>query len=127
MTADDIVARTPGFTLPRRYYTSPEIFESDIQKVFFTQWLYAGHESQLPNPGDFLTYELAGESIGIVRTGNGGLAAFFNVCRHRGARLLQAGCGHAAAIRCPYHNWTYGLDGSLKAAPGMMDCISARD
>lgn len=113
--------RTKGFTLPREYYTSAELFELDMQKVFFTQWLYVGHESQIPKCGDFLTYEVGAESIVISRTEEGNVCAFFNVCRHRGARILQESRGCAQALRCPYHNWVYGLDGTLKSAPGMND------
>jgi Rieske 2Fe-2S family protein len=115
--------RIPGHTLAREYYVSPEIFERDVEKVFFRHWLYAGHESQLPNPGDFFTYEIAGESIVIVRRPEGDLRAFFNVCRHRGARFVQQPCGSVRALQCRYHNWTYGLDGALKVAPGMPDMI----
>jgi Rieske 2Fe-2S family protein len=126
-TIDKAIVRRKGFTLGREYYCSPEIFELDIEKVFFTQWLYVGHESQIARPGDFLVYSLAGESIVVLRGEKGELRAFFNVCRHRGSRLIQEACGSIRAFRCPYHNWTYGLDGSLRGAPGMLDQISKED
>src|SRR5437879_207561 len=122
-----IPERTKGFTLDREFYVSPEILELDIQKVFFTQWLYVGHESQIPKPGDFLTYQVAGESIVVIRTAVGSLHAFFNVCRHRGSRIVQQACGNIRAFRCPYHSWTYGLDGTLKGAPGMLDQLCKED
>jgi Rieske 2Fe-2S family protein len=122
-----IQERPKGFTLDREFYVSPEIFELDIQKVFFTQWLYVGHESQIPQPGDFLTYQIAGESIVVARTAAGSLSAFFNVCRHRGARVVQQTCGNVPAFRCLYHNWTYSLDGALMGAPGMISQLRRED
>jgi Rieske 2Fe-2S family protein len=119
--------RTRGFSLPRAYYTSPEVYELDMQKVFFTQWLYVGHESQIPKPGDYLTYETAGESILVARGTDGSLHAFFNVCRHRGARIVSNCSGHVSGFRCPYHSWLYGLDGSLKTAPGMKEQLGRQD
>src|SRR5882724_7653998 len=92
-----IPERTKGFTLDREFYVSSEILEQDIQKIFFTQWLYVGPESQIPIPGDFLTYQIAGESIIVTRTAQGSLRAFLNVCRHRCARIVQETCGNVRA------------------------------
>jgi glycine betaine catabolism A len=119
--------RPKGFTLDREFYVSREIFELDIEKVFFTQWLYVGHESQIPQAGDFFTYQIAGESIVVARTAAGSLSAFFNVCRHRGARIVQQDCGNVPAFRCLYHSWTYGLDGALMGAPGMINQLRRED
>lgn len=124
-TATGLTPRQKGYSLPREYYTSPEVFERDVERVFFRDWLYVGHASQIPKPGDFLTFALANESILIARTNNGSVKAFFNVCRHRGARIVQDACGHAASFRCPYHSWTYDLDGSLRAAPGMKEQLAS--
>ena len=122
-----IPERTKGFTLDREFYVSSEILELDIEKLFFTQWLYVGHESQIPKPGDFLTYQIAGENIIVARTAGGSLHAFLNVCRHRGSRIVQQTCGNVRAFRCPYHSWTYGLDGTLKGAPGMIERLRKED
>jgi len=122
--ADRIASRKKGRSLEREFYTSPEIFSLDLERVFFRDWLYVGHVSQVPQPGDFLNFQIGDESILITRANEGQVNAFFNVCRHRGARIVQESCGHAAAFRCPYHSWTYGLDGSLKAAPGMSEQLS---
>jgi Rieske 2Fe-2S family protein len=119
--------RRPNHTLERRYYTAPEVFEADMEKIFLGHWLYAGHESQIPHAGDWITYETAGESVIIARQADGSVRAFFNVCRHRGARLASAPCGHAANFRCGYHNWIFGLDGALRTAPGLNATLRRED
>lgn len=111
--------RQPNHPLDRRYYTSREIFELDLEKIFLAHWLYAGHESQIPRPGDFFVYEVAGESLIVARQADGSVRAFFNVCRHRGARIVHEKQGHARTFTCSYHCWAFGVDGALRAAPGM--------
>jgi phenylpropionate dioxygenase-like ring-hydroxylating dioxygenase large terminal subunit len=76
-----------------------------------------GHQSQLAEPGDYFLAEVAGESLIVAKDQRSTIRAFYNVCRHRGARLCEEQSGHAAAIQCPYHAWTYALDGRLRAAP----------
>lgn len=106
-------------TLPGRYYTDPEIFAREQELIFGRQWIYVGRSDQLPKAGDFLSPELAGQSVIIVRTRRGELKAYLNVCRHRGSRLCLSDEGNLGrAIRCPYHSWTYALDdGSLITTP----------
>ena len=106
-------------TLPQRYFISPEIFAEESQKIFATKWVLVGHQSQLANPGDYFVAEVAGESFIIAKDQRSTIRAFYNVCRHRGARLCEEQNGHAAAIQCPYHAWTYALDGRLIGAPHM--------
>ena len=106
-------------TLPQRYFISPEIFAEELEKIFASHWVMVGHESEVAQTGDYLVRDVGEESIIIVRDKNGGVAAFYNVCRHRGTRLCEEERGHAAAIQCPYHAWTYGLDGRLIGAPHM--------
>jgi glycine betaine catabolism A len=122
-------------SLPSSYYWSEEIFSREKERIFFREWFCAGREEQLPNPGDFLVLDIVGESILVVRTKDGGLAAHYNVCRHRGARLctsdaeppvsddvhLKGGVLGTPGIRCPYHQWTYALDGKLLHAPHFTD------
>jgi Rieske 2Fe-2S family protein len=107
-------------SFPREYYLSPEWFEREMELVFSRQWLYAGHESEIPHAGDFMLREVGDESILITR-GADQLHAMFNVCRHRGAQLCQQSKGNARKFVCPYHRWTYDLDGRLTAAPAMPD------
>ena len=111
-------------TLPQRYFVSSEIFAKEQKIIFSTQWVCVGHQSQITKPGDYFTAEVASESLIIVRDKGGKLRSFYNVCRHRGTRLRedragQAISGHVTVIQCPYHAWTYGLDGRLLGAPHM--------
>jgi Rieske 2Fe-2S family protein len=111
--------RTGAKTLPQQYFVSPEIFGREQQKIFSKQWELVGHQSQLAEPGDYFLAKVAGESLIVARDQRSTIRAFYNVCRHRGARLREDQTGHAAVIQCPYHAWTYGLDGALLGAPHM--------
>src|SRR5512147_1582531 len=105
-------------TLPRPYFTSPELFTEEMEKIFARRWLCAGRDEDIAAPGDFVLREAAGESVIITRDGSGALRAFYNVCRHRGSRLCEAPRGRfGGTIQCPYHAWTYALDGRLLGAP----------
>jgi Rieske 2Fe-2S family protein len=106
-------------SFPREYYLSPDWFDREMELIFSRHWLYAGHESELRHTGDFITREVGDESIVVTRDENT-IHALFNVCRHRGALVCQSN-GSARHLVCPYHRWTYCLDGRLIAAPGMPD------
>src|SRR3989440_8091261 len=106
-------------SLSQRYFISPEIFSEEQKKIFSRQWVLVGHQSQIAQAGDYLTAEVAGESLIIVRDKRGAIHGFYNVCRHRGSRLIEKRHGQSAAIQCPYHAWTYALDGRLIGAPHM--------
>jgi Rieske 2Fe-2S family protein len=108
-------------TLAQRYFVSPEFFSEEQDKIFSTQWVLVGHQSQVAKAGDYFTSEVAGESLIIVRDKAGDARGFYNVCRHRGTRLCEDESGRFRAIQCPYHAWTYGLDGRLIGAPHMDD------
>jgi len=111
--------------MPQRYFVSPEIFADEREKIFSREWLFVGHQSQIPRSGDFFLATITGESLIIIRDSNLEIRGFFNVCRHRGTRLKEhrageaSSCGHSSTIQCPYHAWTYGLDGRLVGAPHM--------
>lgn len=117
-------------TLSREYYLSAEAFQREKERIFCREWFCAGRAEEVPNPGDYLLLDVAGESVLLVRTREGQLKAFYNVCRHRGCQLVLEGAAKPAeaaqcaasgtffgAIRCPYHSWTYTLDGALRTAP----------
>jgi len=107
-------------TLPGRYYTDPGIFAAEQARIFESLWCCAVRSAELAGPGDFRTVQVGAESVLISRARDGGLRAFLNICRHRGARLCTAESGSVKrAFRCPYHAWTYGLDGRLIAAPNL--------
>ncbi len=118
-------------TLPRDHYLTPAAFEREKERVFFSQWFCVGREEEVPNPGDYLLLDVAGESLLLVRSREGALHAHYNVCRHRGSQLVlgvdpkphAAGSktgpsgNFSSGIKCPYHAWTYNLDGALRTAP----------
>ena len=109
----------PGHTLPQQLYVGQEAFAFDTQVLLKSVWLYACTVAHVKQPGDFYLFELAENSIIIVRGRDGRVRAFHNSCRHRGARICQTPRGSVARLTCPYHIWTYGLDGRLLAARNM--------
>ena len=102
--------------LPARFFNDPDTFSRIRENVFFRTWQYACHESQLPDPGDFLSFSLFNQDILVLRDHKGALRAMYNVCQHRGHKLLE-GAGNKRLIVCPYHAWSYDLAGQLRAAP----------
>jgi len=104
-----------SFTLPARFYFDQDIFDLEMDRIFARNWWYAGHQSQLGEPGRYLTTQIHDQNIFIVRDRAGDLKAFYNVCQHRGHELLT-GTGKTNVITCPYHAWAYDFDGTLKAA-----------
>ncbi len=115
-----LIAQQPaGRSLRQAFYSDAEVFRRDVERVFMRHWLCAGHESSAPEPGDFFIVEIASESAIIVRGEDGRLRALANVCRHRGSRVCTEKAGHAKIFVCPYHAWSYGLDGGLRAARHM--------
>ncbi len=107
-------------TLPARYYTDPDLFRQEIDSFYFEGWICAGRAESIPHSGDYFLSEIAGESVIVVRSDFGSVEALYNVCRHRGTRLCSAVEGNfGGRIQCPYHGWTYGLDGHLLGAPHM--------
>ncbi len=116
--------RTAGgaTTLPGKYYTSEEIYRRESERIFSRRWLYADRSARIATPGSYFLHEIDGESLIILRNRQGELRAFYNLCRHRGTRLCEAAEGHfAKSIRCPYHAWSYNLDGELTGAPNMRE------
>ncbi len=107
-----------SFTLPGYLYSDPATLDQEKQKVFFKEWQLVGHKSQLRNPGDYVTWEIAGQKIFVVKGRDEVNRAFFNVCQHRAHQLLEGQGNARSAIVCPYHAWTYRVDGSLRTARG---------
>jgi len=107
-------------TLPGRYYAAPEVFAEEQERIFRHHWICIGRDATLATPGDYFLVEIAGESIIALRDQSGERRAYYNVCRHRGTRLCEAAKGRLSeTIQCPYHAWTYALDGRLIGAPHM--------
>lgn len=118
-------------TLPSHWYHDPDVFRREQERIFWREWFCAGREEELPSAGDWRVLDVVGQSILLVRNREGRLRAFYNVCRHRGAQLCRpdgagpiglsaaGGVTGGRAIVCPYHQWSYDLDGRLVAAPHM--------
>jgi Rieske 2Fe-2S family protein len=99
-------------------YTSSDVYEVERDRIFFTHWLYAGRVDDVARPGQFMTVDIAGESVIVTRNNEGRLRAFYNVCRHRGSLICEEERGQTKAVfQCPYHAWCYDLDGALVATP----------
>ena len=109
-------------TLPPWCYTSEAFYRREVERIFRKVWNFVGHVSQVANPGDYFALTFAGIPVIILRDLSGTLRAFANTCRHRGSALLE-GSGNCRVIVCPYHSWTYALDGALRAAPEMQQTI----
>jgi glycine betaine catabolism A len=113
---------TGAMTLDARWYVSPDVYAREKQTVFGRQWLCVGRDEHISATGDFITVPVGNDELIVTRDRDGRLHAFFNVCRHRGTRICEAANGHfTGSIQCPYHAWTYGLDGKLLAARNMAD------
>ena len=104
-----------SFTMPARFYRDEDIYKLEKEGIFFNSWNYVGHISQLKEKGDYITFKIHDQNIFIIKTKTGELKAFYNVCLHRGHELLS-GVGKTNNIICPYHGWSYNLDGNLKVA-----------
>src|SRR5438034_11383010 len=108
--------------LPQRFFISPDVFAEEQEKIFSRQWVLVGHQSRIAHAGDYFVSKVANESLIVIRDKRGEIRGFYNVCRHRGSRLIENTNGElSGAIQCPYHAWTYGLDRRLLGAPHMDD------
>jgi len=116
-----------GHALDTAFYVDNEIYQREVDKIFMKAWLYAGHHSEIPNRGDYFLFEAAGESVIIVRGEDDEIHALLNVCRHRGSRVTTEKSGCSRRLTCPYHGWTYNLDGKLIAAAHMQDDFDKSD
>ncbi len=108
-----------NFTLPSRYYISNEIFQEELDRIFYSRWIYVACEADLPKAGDYVALKIGTRSFFLQRTERGEVRGFYNVCRHRGHELVAGEKGKCRRLVCPYHNWTYDLDGKLLRAHGM--------
>lgn len=106
--------------LPGVLYTSPEVFEHEKEKIFMQDWLCVGRVEEIENPGDYMAIRVLSEPVLVARDDEGAVKAYANICAHRGVEVAQ-GSGNLATFTCPYHGWTYGLDGKLIGAPHMKE------
>ena len=116
-----VVSCQPGYGLTRPFYQDELVYRADIETIWRTGWLFAGHTCQIPKPGDYFLYEIDSDSVIVVRGDQGEINAFYNVCRHRGSVICAEPQGSVRRFVCPYHQWTYGRDGRLLLWRGMQD------
>ena len=114
---NDQLALSEASTIPASWYSESRIMELERRAVFGANWQCAGRMDQVAQPGQYIAMEVAGEPVVVVRGADSKLRGFFNVCRHHAAAVAAAPCGSVQIFRCPYHGWSYGLDGSLKGTP----------
>jgi phenylpropionate dioxygenase-like ring-hydroxylating dioxygenase large terminal subunit len=112
-----IEALVRGDAVHRAAYIDPAVFALEQERIFRRVWLYVAHESELPNAGDYVLTRLGPDEVIVVRREDGGLSCLHNRCAHRGARIVSEASGNARQLRCPYHAWSYRLDGSLIGVP----------
>ncbi|MEX2124028.1 MAG: aromatic ring-hydroxylating dioxygenase subunit alpha [Woeseia sp.] len=117
--AELVAGQQPGRPLEQRFYTDPDIYRLEVERILTRNWVLAGHVSQVPAPGDFLVTTMANESAIVVRGSDGMIKAFANVCRHRGSIVCLEQSGSVKKFECPYHGWMYDIDGNLSAARSM--------
>jgi len=120
-------AHRDGFALPRPFYTSQAVYENDIKTYWNGSWIWVGHTSQIAEPGAFFLFDYGPESVIVVRDRENTIRAHLNVCRHRGSRVCVRRSGRATVFSCPYHAWTYELNGRLRAARAMGDGFDPAD
>jgi Rieske 2Fe-2S family protein len=113
--------RQPGYTLSRPFYTDPDYYRLDLDHIWHQDWVFAGHDCELATPGALLTLQVGDYPVLLVRGRDGAIRAFHNSCRHRGSRLCATDHGTVSRLKCPYHQWTYELDGRLVYARDMPD------
>ena len=110
-----------GQPLPREFYSSEEVYQIDVERVWRRGWVFAGHSCEIPKTGDYITFAMDTDPIVVMRGEDGAARAFHNVCRHRGSIVCTQDHGHETRLVCPYHQWTYRTDGRLLACRGMPD------
>lgn len=112
-------SRRPHFTLPQELYVEEDIYKFDLSAIFSRHWIFAAFEVEFPSTGSYISLTVGDTPIVLIRTRAGDIKGYFNTCRHRGAQILAEGQGRCHRMVCPYHQWSYSLDGTLLGAPGM--------
>src|SRR5437899_3394115 len=103
--------------ISREIFVNDEIYQEELERVFTRAWLFVGHESQIPNPGDFFVSSMGEESVILCRDRAAKVHLFLNSCRHRGMKVCRYDEGNTAVLTCPYHGWSYSTDGRLVGVP----------
>lgn len=116
---DMIAQRKPRHSLPRELYSHPDVYRQDLEQIWHKDWVFAGHTFEIPKTGNYFTLQIGDYPVAVVRGKEGKVHAFHNACRHRGAKVCEHEQGKVAKLVCPYHKWTYELDGNLLFAGNM--------
>lgn len=114
-----IAQRKPWHSLPGALYRSEDVYRQDLEQIWHKDWIFAGHTFEITKPGQYFTLQIGDYPVAVVRGKDGEVRAFHNACRHRGAKICEADHGKVAKMVCPYHKWTYELDGNLLFAGNM--------
>lgn len=114
-----IKQRKPRHVLPRELYLDPEVYRQDLEHIWHKEWIFAGHTFEIPKAGQYFTLQIGDYPVAVVRGKDGEVRAFHNACRHRGAKVCEHAAGKVAKLVCPYHKWTFELDGNLIYAGNM--------
>ncbi len=125
--ADEIAGLIEAGRVHRRVYADPDIFELEMERIFGRAWLFVGHASQVPEPGDYITTELGRQPVIMARHHDGSVQVLLNRCSHRGAKVVNERRGHAARLTCCYHGWSYDTDGRLLNVPVPEGCAAEFD
>jgi benzoate/toluate 1,2-dioxygenase alpha subunit len=126
-TPDEISGLIRPGQVHRRVYTDADVFALELDRIFGRAWVYVGHESQVPNPGDFITADIGRQPVIMARGKDGVIRVMLNRCTHRGPKITNDRCGHAERLTCLYHGWTFDMDGSLAAVPVPEGCAADFD
>lgn len=114
-----LLRRKPAYSLAQEFYGDPGVHQVDLDNIWYREWLFAIPSCEIPRTGDYVVHEVGVYSVVIVRGADGQIRAFHNACRHRGSVLCKTSKGRNPKLVCPYHQWTYGLDGKLLWARDM--------
>ncbi|MDE1464248.1 aromatic ring-hydroxylating oxygenase subunit alpha [Spartinivicinus poritis] len=119
--------RKPRHGLSRELYLSSAVYQDDLEQIWHQEWIFAGHTFEIEKPGEYITLQIGNYPIVIVRDSSGDIRAFHNACRHRGSRVCSKAKGKVAKLVCPYHSWTFDLDGKLLFAGNMGEQFNKSD
>jgi Rieske 2Fe-2S family protein len=121
-----VASRMPGYSLPREFYSSELVYRVEMERIWRTGWLFVAHTCEIPEPGDYVTFSVADDSLIVIRDDAGQIHALWNVCRHRGTQICSEPQGKVGRLVCPYHQWAYARDGALVSCRGMHDDVDKR-
>lgn len=126
-TLDFVQQRKPRHALPHELYSDHDVYRSDLNEIWHKEWIFAGHTFELEKPGNYMTLQVGDYPVVVVRGNDGAVRAFHNACRHRGSKVCQEASGKVAKLVCPYHKWTFDLDGKLLFAGNMGSDFNTQD